>query len=179
MYTCPSCDRPINSASEVCPYCGEKVAPASPGKRQRAQRQGLLMTLVGSAVVVGGVWALVWFVMPRPLVPAHAPAEANAVSSLGQVAGAIAAYSKQAGGYPNSIEQVSSQTRTAFEGALEQGYHLVYRAGSAGNDGNIHTFILLARPEYYGYRNFYTDQTGVIRWTSQDRPATAQDPPIP
>jgi hypothetical protein len=178
MFTCPSCDRPINPASELCPYCGEQVAPSSPGKRRRAQRQGLLITLVGSAIVVGGVWALVLFVMPRPSVPPRARAEANAVNSLERVAAAIVAYSKQDGSYPNSIEQVSSQTRPAFEDALAHGYHLVYRAGSAGNDGNIHTFVLLARPEYYGYSNFYADQTGVIRWTSQNRPATAQDPPI-
>ncbi|HEV2388724.1 MAG TPA: hypothetical protein VGS20_15885 [Candidatus Acidoferrales bacterium] len=178
MHTCPSCDRPINPASDVCPYCGERAAPVAPAKRRQLQRRGLLVTLAGSALVIGGVWALVWFVLPRPSSPPRAQAEAFAVSSLQQVAGAVAAYAKLGGSYPNSIEQVSGDTRAAFEGAFEQGYHLVYRAGTAGSDGNIHTYILLARPTYYGYRNFYTDQTGVIRSTRQNRPATAQDPPI-
>jgi len=29
----------------------------------------------------------------------------------------------------------------------------------------------------YGYRGFYTDETGVLRATRENRPATAQDPP--
>jgi len=28
----------------------------------------------------------------------------------------------------------------------------------------------------YGYRNFYADETGVIRATRENRPATPQDP---
>jgi hypothetical protein len=179
MYTCPSCDRPINSASEVCPYCGKDIAPSPPGKRSRDRRQGLLMTLFGSAVLVCGVWALVWFVLPRPPVAPHRQAEAYAVSSMRQIATAVFAFAKREGGYPASIEQVSDQTSSAFETALQQGYHIVYRAGAAGNDGDIHTFTLLARPEYYGFWNLYTDQTGVIRATREDRPARAQDPPIP
>jgi hypothetical protein len=42
----------------------------------------------------------------------------------------------------------------------------------------VHNYPLLARPGNYRYRNFYSDATGVVRATREDRPATPQDPPI-
>ena len=48
----------------------------------------------------------------------------------------------------------------------------------AGPGGRVHNFVLLARPGNYGYRNFYLDETGVLRATQENRPATAQDPPL-
>ena len=41
----------------------------------------------------------------------------------------------------------------------------------------IHSYSLEARAGNYGYRNFYTDATGVVRATSENRPATSIDPP--
>ncbi len=51
-----------------------------------------------------------------------------------------------------------------------------YTPGPAGADGRVHNYILLARPGNYGYRNFYTDESGVLRATRENRAATAQDP---
>ncbi len=50
---------------------------------------------------------------------------------------------------------------------------------SAGSDGR--TFTVNARPVTRGERtnrSFYSDQIGVIRYTKEDRPATADDPPL-
>jgi hypothetical protein len=38
--------------------------------------------------------------------------------------------------------------------------------------------VLVARAGNFGYLNFYVDQTGVTRATSEDRAATAQDAPL-
>jgi hypothetical protein len=178
MFTCPACDRTINPASEVCPYCQADLAPATPAKRGASQRRGLLFVLVGGALLIALIWGIVWFVLPRPNVPPHAEAEASAVAALRQVSTVVTAYEKREGGYPVSIEQVSGQAGGAFADAREEGYFLSYHSGKPGADGNIHSFILLARPAYYGYRNFYVDQTGVIRFTTENRPATKTDPPI-
>jgi hypothetical protein len=178
MFTCPACDRTINPASEVCPYCQADLAPAAPAKRRLAQRRGLLFVLASGAMLIAAIWAIVWFVLPRPDLPPHAVAEASAISALHDVGGVLSSYQRAENGYPLSIEQVSTQAGQAFASAREEGYFLSYRAGSPGADGNVHSFILLARPAYYGYRNFYLDQTGVIRSTTENRPATKKDPPI-
>ena len=62
------------------------------------------------------------------------------------------------------------------------------RLGSANTDGYIFsvsfsnaTFYAIARPLAYrvtGVRSFYADETGVIRYTRENRPATADDRPL-
>jgi hypothetical protein len=178
MFTCPACEQPINSASEVCPYCGADVVPEPVKTRQKAQRKGLVLTLIAAVIFIGAIWAMVWLVLPKPDVPARADAEAGAISALRQAARAVTAYEQRQGTYPNTIQQVSTQAAYAYAEARSEGYSLVYRPGPVGNDGNIHSFVLLARPEYYSYTHFYVDQTGVVRSTQQNRDANDRDPPI-
>lgn len=178
MFTCPSCEQPINPASEVCPYCQADLAPKATVQRRTAQRRGLLLMLVAGAVLLAGIWAIVMFVLPRPDVPPPIQAEASAIGSLRDVAALVTAYEKDSGGCPLSIQQVSAQAEPFFAAARAHGYFLTYQAGPPGPDGNVHTFVLIARPAYYGYRNFYDDQTGVIRATSDNRSANKTDPPI-
>ncbi|HLE79862.1 MAG TPA: hypothetical protein VJA25_01055 [Dehalococcoidia bacterium] len=50
----------------------------------------------------------------------------------------------------------------------------------AGCVPGVQSYTLTARPEEYyktGWHSFFTDQSGVIRWTREDRPATTQDSP--
>jgi len=61
-------------------------------------------------------------------------------------------------------------------------YPLTYRAKGSDTQRGSSEFEVIARPNPYGIvglRSFYLDESGVIRATAQDRPATAQDPPIP
>jgi hypothetical protein len=37
---------------------------------------------------------------------------------------------------------------------------------------------LTARAGNFGYLNFYTDESGVLRFTVENRAATVQDPPV-
>ena len=178
MFTCPHCEQTINPASEVCPYCKADLAPEPLAIRQEAQRKGLIWTLVGAAVLVAAVWAMVWLVFPKPDVPDHAQAESGAISALRQVVGVVTAYRRRQGTYPYTIQEVTGQATAAYNSARAEGYTLVYLPGPVQNDGNIHSFVMLARPEYYGYLHFYVDQTGVIRATKQNREATSHDPPV-
>lgn len=59
-------------------------------------------------------------------------------------------------------------------------YLFTYKPGAMGQDGKIATYTLTARPVKWetGRVSFFTDQTGVIRWTRENRPATANDPTI-
>jgi hypothetical protein len=66
-------------------------------------------------------------------------------------------------------------------GGLKGGYKFVYTPGSRDAEGRILSYTVAARPATPGVtgdRNFFTDEKGVIRFTREDRPAAASDPPI-
>ena len=70
----------------------------------------------------------------------------------------------------------------ALAEGIRLGYRFTYSPGKPDSQGYIATYSLSARPLRYRRgtrRSFYTDQTGVIRFTKKDREAAAQDPPRP
>jgi hypothetical protein len=60
------------------------------------------------------------------------------------------------------------------------GYHFVYKSGARDKAGHISAYTVTARPLKWqkGVPSFFTDETGVIRWTKQNRAATREDPTI-
>ncbi len=61
----------------------------------------------------------------------------------------------------------------------KNGYRFTYIPGPRDADGKIGSYTITARPRNHGTdRNFFTDETAVIRATAEDRLATAKDPPI-
>ncbi len=179
MFTCPECNRPINQASEMCPYCGaELVAPRGATTGPARNKRALAKVLAVSLVLVAGLWAVIWYVLPRR--PGNSPtqAEASAVESLRALGASLGTYARNEGGYPASLEQLGDVALRAAGQAQANGYRLVYSPGAYERDGNIHSFTLVAEPGFYGYRSFYLDQTGVVRATRENRPATAHDQPL-
>jgi hypothetical protein len=64
---------------------------------------------------------------------------------------------------------------------IKNGYRFIYTPGPRNSKGAIPGYTLTARPLEYTHQNrrsFFTDETGVIRSTQEDRNATAQDPPL-
>ncbi len=63
----------------------------------------------------------------------------------------------------------------------KSGYVFTYTPGAPDAKGVITTYSVTARPQEFeksGRRSFYADETGVIRFTAENRPPTAQDPPL-
>ncbi len=60
------------------------------------------------------------------------------------------------------------------------GYLFTYKEGPVDDKGLTNTYTVSARPIKWheGLRSFFTDQSGVIRGTEENRAATAKDPPI-
>ncbi len=60
------------------------------------------------------------------------------------------------------------------------GYIFNYKPGERNTEGRINAYTVTARPLQWrkGVVNYFTDQTGVIRWTKEDRAPTAKDPTI-
>ena len=55
-----------------------------------------------------------------------------------------------------------------------------YKASATGANGKINAYTVTTRPLKWekGARSFFTDQTGMIRWTDQNRPPRASDPAL-
>jgi len=122
--------------------------------------------------------------------------QASAVGSLRTVNTACIIYGSTYNvGYPKAISDLgpqpagSSPTPTLaglidkqLAGGTRNGYTFIYRAGPpVAPAREIWTYTVVARPTVYGrtgMRNYFTDETGVIRVTTQDREATANDPPL-
>jgi type IV pilus assembly protein PilA len=116
--------------------------------------------------------------------------EAAAVGSLRTVNASCVAYSSNWGiGYPVSLSNLGpAKPATAaaadlidstVAGGTKSGYRLTY-VSSAPNNGKIWSYTINANPVVPGQtggRYFFTDQTGVIRYTSGG-PATISSPPI-
>ncbi len=64
---------------------------------------------------------------------------------------------------------------------VKTGYRFTYTPGPPDMTGHIKTYAVVARPVVYGTTgsmSYFTDQSGVIRMTGEDRPATGKDTPV-
>ena len=176
MYVCRECEQPLNQATELCPYCGadltgqpleELVAP----KKKRS----IAKIVIIWGLLIASLWAIVWFVLPPRPGTSKPEAEKSALVALSDLRSSLASYSAASGTYPSSLETLGAAARSAAQSAKNAGYEIQYTPAPASDDGRIKNFTVLARPGNYGYRNFYLDDTGVIRSTGENRPATSQD----
>ena len=137
-------------------------------------RWGILLT-----ILLGAMWSFLWFVVAPRTGHVALEAETQAVESLDVVRASLASYAQaQNGTYPQTLEPLGAPVRQAAQLAQSQGYQLLYTPGPQGSDGVIQTYTLEARAGNYGYRNFFTDVSGVIRATSENRSANSQDSPL-
>ncbi len=184
MFTCRECEREINQATEICPYCGADLTEAGlPQSAEPAGKPSLASALLRWGVLLvalsAALWGFLWYILPERSGNPAARAEASAMEALAEVRAVLSAYAAaQGGGYPASLEVLGDRARAPAQKALSEGYQLQYTPGPAGSDAVVHNYVLLARPRNYGYRNFYLDETGILRATQENRPASAQDPPI-
>lgn len=182
MYTCRECEHVINQATEICPFCGaDLTVPPSEEATAPAKKRSLAAALVRWGILLialfGLLWGFLWYVLPERAGNPAAQAEAEAAQALRELSAALAAYAEaQGGSYPSTLESLGGSARGPAQRALREGYQLQYFPGPLGSDGAVHNYTLLARPGNYGYRNFYMDETGTLRATRENRPATAQDP---
>ena len=141
--------------------------------------------------------------LPGLLPPSHLPAnQASAVASLRTINVAAANYQATYGnGFPSSLAALGPPAGgtpancnaaelidSLLASGQKHGYKIEYKPGPALEKPasgcalpGAKSYAVVARPLKYqktGVRSIFTDESGVIRWTADDRPATAQDPPI-
>jgi hypothetical protein len=161
----------------------------------------ILGTFLLSAVlcVVAALAFVAWLKRPTNV------NEARAISDLRIVISGQAAWQSANGGYyEGDLSCLASPGRclpdyppdapTFLDRALasqqpKDGYARAFVAGRppkridrrVSSASSVETWSYTARPiarGRTGYRSFFTDETGVIRATDEDRPANASDPPI-
>lgn len=183
MYVCPHCGEEINQSAEICPHCradltleGEPSAPAP----QKPLRTVLLRWGIIIAVIATGLWGFLWFVLPEQHGDPAARAEGTAIAALNDLRGALSAFAKAQpdNSYPTSLEPLGDRARADAQLAQSAGYQLNYSPAQPSGDGVIRGYSLEARAGNYGYKNFFVDQSGIIRTTRENRAATNSDPPL-
>jgi len=88
-------------------------------------------------------------------------------------------------GFARSLKQLGPRGEDLIEQVLatgkKDGYQFVLTPGPVDANGAIRHYTISARPSKVlvkGQRSFFTDETGVIRSTPENRAATASDPSI-
>ena len=105
--------------------------------------------------------------------------EQYAISSMRKVVTSQITYSEAIGGgtYADSLDLLYSShlIDSVLASGTKEGYTVTVSTG-AGND----SFAIYATPITYDERrrSFFSDESGVIRYTAEKRPATVDDTPL-
>lgn len=117
----------------------------------------------------------------------------STVRALGEINNAECQYaSKYAKSFSLNLKALGSSSGSAQPDAsaaslidsslasgTKQGYTFIYSPGPRDSTGRITSYAITARCWCVDERlTFYTDESGVIRFTRENRPATVEDPPL-
>lgn len=152
---------------------------------------GLILGYLGISFIP--ILIIAAIAIPNLLRSRMAANEASAVGSLRSYNYAMGVYAAQCPkiGFPQSLANLGLGGKGCDRAGLlddslgtnnpvKSGYSFHYTAGEPDNLGQVASFTLTAEPITQGttgFRYFFTDQTGVIRW-SKDGSADADSPPL-
>ena len=150
--------------------------------------RGRILTRIGLLLGYGSIVFFFGFLSQHPTdwPPLIATTEDTALATLRDLNEELSGYRQKAGkgSFPQRLEQLDAEgagSWTRFAKNETAPYELEYVAVAAGATGQVSQYQLTARAREFGKTgraNFFTDQTGVVRWTAEDRPATAKDRPF-
>jgi hypothetical protein len=184
MNSCWSCLVVIENGAKVCPTCGADQTPIPPiSAGEVAILQGsksvVLRWVISAVAILCVLGAAAWYTTQTNEEDSPAKAEAAATNAMLNIRVALAQYAISKGDkYPSTLEPLDAQAKVPEEKARTKGYAMEYTPLRSESDGMIRGFVLLAQPEKEDCRNFYIDQTGVLRATQERRHARIDDPPI-
>jgi hypothetical protein len=186
MVSCWSCLVILEKGATLCPICGadqtrpvqfvELNVPSAVTPTHFFQEWKIaILVVVVFAVSMGGI---LWHHFGEANVSPVSQPTAVAAKSLRQLREALSGYviSTQAG-YPKALNVIGEKASPLLYAANTAGYRLDYSSKPSSSDSVCEEFVILARPEKSGFPNLRIDESGVVRATEENRPATAQDPP--
>jgi hypothetical protein len=139
-------------------------------------------------VPVVGIAAVVIILPNLLLFRERAPYEASAVGSLRTINVAQVEYARTHPdrGFASSLTELGpGSDDPLIDSVLASGgkssYIFILTAAPPNSHGRIVRYGITARPQHYGKNikhNFFTDESGVLRFTTENRAATAHDPAL-
>ena len=88
-------------------------------------------------------------------------------------------------GFASSLNDLAIRSKgslidSVLASGAKSGYEFILWTAAPDSKGLVSRFFVVARPESYreGKRSFFIDQSGVERFTTENRAATAADPPM-
>lgn len=115
------------------------------------------------------------------------PYEASAVGSLRTINVAQVEYARTHPdkGFASSLAELGPGSGDLISPVLASGrknsYVFILTAAPPDSQGRIFRYSVIARPQHYGKNsrhNFFTDESGVLRFTTENRAGTVQDPAL-
>lgn len=104
--------------------------------------------------------------------------ESSAIEAVRSLNNALAAQRLQSGAYAKSVSALGAAVPNELTcrdvKCLYHGYNFEYRANGS-------KYVVIARPNKFGNtgrRSFFADESGVIRFTTEDRAPTLEDRPV-
>lgn len=169
----------------------ERARSSGKGRRWLGRAVGLAILVAVGAIVVPNLWR------------AGQVQPSGAVANLRTMNTALIAYTSYNNGFPATLEWLAAppdgqkadcnaaamlEPLLAVANPQKQGFNYTYKpAGERVSEpatgcsqAGYWGYTLSARPLRYraGWRSYFTDETGVFRWTNKDRAATAEDPTL-
>jgi hypothetical protein len=140
------------------------------------RKRSLTKNIILWAFVLLSLVLIAWLALPWHLGGTKAESEVHAIAAITGLQQALAAYESTERSFPSSLEPLGPASRQAETEAQSGRYTLQYTPDKPEADGRITAYTLALRAGNYGYLNFFTDDTGLIHATRENRPASAQDP---
>ena len=171
----------------MCPFCGaDQTRPVSmvdadlrppiTAARMILEYKYICIVIVILAVSVAGI---LWRNFREPDISPASQAAGVAAKSLTELREALTAYALAARGtYPTTLKSLGDRANLPMEAAVSAGYRLEYSPTSSPGESVFRGFVILARPEKSDFLNLRVDESGLVRATKKNRPATEQDPPF-
>jgi hypothetical protein len=185
MSSCWSCWVILEHGVTVCPTCGaDQTRPVhfvDPHLHPVAQTHVVQKWKIVIAVIVvyvGSFGGILWHNFGDVRISPASQAARVTAKSLRELREALSTYALSTKDrYPAALNAVGDRASLPLQAALIAGYRLEYIPKLSSGEAAPRGFVILARPEKNGYLSLRIDESGVVRATEENRPATVWDPP--
>lgn len=187
MSSCWSCWVILEHGVTVCPTCGaDQTRPVhfvdpnlQPVVAQMRVVQKWKIVIAIIVVFIGSLGGILWHYFGEVRISPASQAARVTAKSLRELREALSTYAlSMKDTYPAALNAVGDRASLPLQAALIAGYRLEYIPKLSSGEAAFRGFVILARPETTGFLNLCIDESGVVRATDENRPATVWDPPI-